>query len=698
MADRASKLRRLDAFRRSIPNVSASALAEILNKCVDDMPEIRDRNALRQARDLQITADTPYGPLLQTLQVERDDGSIHDLQIISPFAHLYVAAKTCKSFADMLKARLNVKVCTPASPWGFILYSDEVVPGNTMAILNARKLWALYWSLLEYGPSILSDEEAWSCVVAEPTDNVKLLNSGIGQVFTVLLKFLFASATHRLQDGALLLDLFGGGQVRLFINLRMIVQDGGAHKQVFCLKGDSGMKFCLECRTLFSVRSSVVDENGQSIFTCNLYRHSEMDMATDADVRGTVRRLADIAATRPRELYLRQQACGFVHMKYNMILARELDGVLEPVSHKAHDWMHAMMVSGVFNVILFLTLYCLSVVDSDITDKLQQYVRLWSFPRRIGQNPQRLSDLFSKNRWESNKKAKTFKCSASEGLTLYPIIWCYIHAVFVRNRTLTSVCEAYMMLCNIIDLLVSIPHGQVTPPMLHEAVDVFLKACVDAGWKEYFIPKFHWLIHLASDLQRFGTLCSCWVQERKHRLVKRFANYNRSQKKYTSGMLAEITCHHFACLSSADHFDLRPHLVAPTKVCKPNVISRLSASCPGIPLMGNVITSQRARVSEFEICRVRDVVVFKNQPGELTIGEIWFFFASGETLGCVISSWRVLSTDEVQGTCTARITDDNVGVRMIIDILAATTYRRKSDGTAQVIVPCMYRDHVKPSR
>ena len=114
--------------------------------------------------------------------------------------------------------------------------------------------------------------------------------------------------------------------------------------------------------------------------------------------------------------------------------------------------------------------------------------------------------------------------------------------------------------------------------------------------------------------------------------------------------------------------------------------------------MGNVITSQRARVSEFEICRVRDVVVFKNQPGELTIGEICFFFASGETLGCVISSWRVLSTDEVQGTCTARITDDNVGVRMIIDILAATTYRRKSDGTAQVIVPCMYRDHVKPSR
>ena len=58
----------------------------------------------------------------------------------------------------------------------------------------------------------------------------------------------------------------------MYINLRMIVQDGGAHKQVFCLKGDSGMKFCLECRTLFSVRSNVAiqDENGEYFLTCNL--------------------------------------------------------------------------------------------------------------------------------------------------------------------------------------------------------------------------------------------------------------------------------------------------------------------------------------------------------------------------------------------------------------------------------------------
>ena len=38
------------------------------------------------------------------------------------------------------------------------------------------------------------------------------------------------------------------------------MQDGGAHKQVFCVKGEGGHKFCSECLNLFSVKSNVVGE------------------------------------------------------------------------------------------------------------------------------------------------------------------------------------------------------------------------------------------------------------------------------------------------------------------------------------------------------------------------------------------------------------------------------------------------------
>ena len=166
------------------------------------------------------------------------------------------------------------------------------------------------------------------------------------------------------------------------------------------------------------------------MFCCDKLRLCDKDLASDAEVRGTVRRLADIAERKPQELPLREQACGFNHMKYNMILDPELDRVLKPVAHKAHDWMHALMVSGAFNIMLFLILHCLSAVELHLVQSLTAYVRLWMFPKRIGQNAQRLSQLFSKSRWKANVKAKQFKCSASEGLTLYPIIWCYISAVF----------------------------------------------------------------------------------------------------------------------------------------------------------------------------------------------------------------------------------------------------------------------------
>ena len=49
---RRAKLRKLDAFRRNLPHMSASALAAVL-EAVDKegIPDIHHRHALREARD-----------------------------------------------------------------------------------------------------------------------------------------------------------------------------------------------------------------------------------------------------------------------------------------------------------------------------------------------------------------------------------------------------------------------------------------------------------------------------------------------------------------------------------------------------------------------------------------------------------------------------------------------------------------------
>ena len=107
MAARKAKLRHLDEFRRSVPHVSATTLAKILEGSSQCCPELTDRGSIREPRDMRVTEMTTYGPLAGTLHAVKKDGSPATLTFINPFAQLYVATKVCSGFANMLTARLH---------------------------------------------------------------------------------------------------------------------------------------------------------------------------------------------------------------------------------------------------------------------------------------------------------------------------------------------------------------------------------------------------------------------------------------------------------------------------------------------------------------------------------------------------------------------------------------------------------------
>ena len=51
----------------------------------------------------------------------------------------------------------------------------------------------------------------------------------------------------------------------------MILQDGGVHKVVFMVKGESGHKMCMECRKLYARASGIVVPDDQDEhLTCSL--------------------------------------------------------------------------------------------------------------------------------------------------------------------------------------------------------------------------------------------------------------------------------------------------------------------------------------------------------------------------------------------------------------------------------------------
>ena len=87
------------------------------------------------------------------------------------------------------------------------------------------------------------------------------------------------------------------------------------------------------------------------------------------------------------------------------------------------------------------------------------------------------------------------------------------------------------------DLLLQVNTGCISPKMLAEAIAKHYTAHVIAYGYALFLSKHHFMMHLPRQLERFKFLVACWVHERKHKIVKRWAvplcldrrrNYDRS--------------------------------------------------------------------------------------------------------------------------------------------------------------------------
>ena len=187
-----AKLHRLNRFRRSVPHVSASALADILRE-IDEhgIPETHSRSALKRATDLVANLETPYGTVIQTVDVVMESALLMPFLVVSPLAMLWAVVAEGGCFAGLLMLALEANPNSYECPWRIILYADEDTPGQVLITDNRRKLWAVYWSIYELGMAALSRENAWFCVAAKRSSQVKLIGGGISQIMGVIMKLFF---------------------------------------------------------------------------------------------------------------------------------------------------------------------------------------------------------------------------------------------------------------------------------------------------------------------------------------------------------------------------------------------------------------------------------------------------------------------------------------------------------------------------
>ena len=687
---REAKLRKLNDFRRQLPHVTASALAAILGEvAAHGVPESHSRQDLSSSTAAVMQEATPYGPLLIDVDVVGKDGSATKMLAINPLAMTYKAFAQGGSFTDLMLAKMRDAPPTPELPWQLILYADEVVPGNALSHDNRRKVWVVYFSWMQLGPLVLQEEEAWLCCLAKRSSDVAQLASGISQAMAALLRLCFGDLTSNLATGGMLLKHSDGSYHRLFCKLGMVLQDGGAHKLVWQCKGDAGTRLCMLCRNLVSLKSDIVDEHGASLLSCSIWLEDEMDFATDQDIRGTVARLQLAQATTSKAQFEQlKQACGFNLAPHGILLDTRLMDIVMPASQFCHDWMHCIFVHGVFHTVMHLLFSALlSTGSPELYDTLFQYFSLWKHPLR--QTASKVQDLFSTKRAASNHKAKAFKCTASEGLCIYPILSFFLQSVIVPAGVCAAEVKAFLSLCDVVDLLQATPLGIVSSSLLREAVRTFLDACLQADWKPHMHSKFHWLVHLSRHLENFKMLPTCWVHERKHRVVKRYANDICNTVAFEKSILSEVACHNLAWLARPGVFNLEAGLIEPRPVSAKLLRFLCESFGPLAP--EDCSSSPAARIAPAGTCTKGDIVICKSHSSaKFDCGELLLHCQVGGRNMSLISMWQLLRYDPGRA-CAEWAVQHKPSWVTLEDVLSPVTYTRCRPDAVRTLLPVQHR-------
>lgn len=311
-----------------------------------------------------------------------------------------------------------------------------------------------------------------------------------------------------------------------------------------------------------------------------------------------------------------------------MLFDTQLRDYIDPANMLMYDWLHVFLVDGVFNKTFGLLM---RMVNPRIkwTD-LDTFIRMWSFPKRARVG--KYMDLACPVRAKSSHEKNSLKCSASEGLTVYPVLRKWVIEVVRPNvpHDCQQACDCFLHACRIIDLLrlTQRLNHKVTPVMLHEAIVSTLTLFLRVYGPSYWVPKFHMALHMGMFLKRFGFLLSCFVHERKHKLVKRFADPMGKLQGFDRFVLREVFLAQRSALHGWCENRSAGHVVTPSKRVMEIVQTQF-------PSAREIKSTSDVNLGVGGLCVKGDVVWLTDG----TVAQVWNFFLVDNRLYACVSRW-----------------------------------------------------------
>ena len=209
-----------------LKGVSHRALSAISQRLKDAPFE----DAAVSESTLRRVAVSAYSEIGVTLDLACEGGGVYKWEICRLDLLLTAYAKRSKVFRDLLVDTLR------SSPQlDICLYTDEVSPGNTLALQSHTKFWSFYVSFLQFGEH-LCYETHWFEVAVLRTCVAKKVVGGISACTGALLKSFFAAPCDF--SRGVVLDL--GDPIITSARFSLFLADGDAERACWSCKGAAG--------------------------------------------------------------------------------------------------------------------------------------------------------------------------------------------------------------------------------------------------------------------------------------------------------------------------------------------------------------------------------------------------------------------------------------------------------------------------
>ena len=342
--------------------------------------------------------------------------------------------------------------------------------------------------------------------------------------------------------------------------------------------------------------------------------------------------------------------------------------------------------AGVFGVVWYAILESLYQSGiSGVYKTAHAFLHDWSWPKAHGWDAA-IKDVLAPERVKASREAKRLKCSAGESLSLYPVLFNFVVRMDFGSEYPLLLAVA-LSFTTMTDLVMEVSQGTVSKEQLRTAVRRFLEAFVAAGFIEYMVSKFHWLVHFPITLERLECSVMCFALERKHKEAKRYAADHCNMTSYGRSLMLDAVMHNLV-KAGGDDFNFARRLLAPRRPTKRvfAFMHHVFEFNGGEVAPNDVSVALSAVYGRRGKFHVDDVVLVRDGPSYTAVQVRLIASIHGEEF-FVASPWTLESRDPRLNSWSRWKRHSNFTAFSLEDVVAPCTHKAYSDGHAVVLHP-----------